>query len=96
MSFRNRVYQDPTTVIPAFAGMTVNMTTRPNEPATDILQGRNAVLNLDLRWELGRLGRYVPEIGRYIATLADKRARANQAEARSREIEATLRQLRNR
>ena len=73
------------------------------------LQGRSDVLHLDLRWEQGELGLYVPETGRHIATFTGEQARANReqaarllaearadrAEARIRELEAALRQLRN-
>lgn len=80
------------------------------ELATDILQGRNEVLNLNLRWEQGYLGLYVPATGRHIATFAGERAARLRAEAeareerlarrqalaRIRELEDALRQLRNR
>ena len=49
--------------------------------AADVLQGRSEVLRLDLRWEQGELGLYVPETGLHIATFTGERARANQAEA---------------
>ena len=76
----------------------------------DVLQGRSEVLHLDLRWEQGDLGLYVPETGLHIATFTGERARANReqaradqeqaradrAEARIRQLEATIRQLRNR
>ena len=63
--------------------------------AEDVLQGHSAVLNLDLRWERGQLGLYIPTTGRHIATLAGERARADRAEARVRELEAMLRQSHN-
>ena len=80
------------------------------ELAPNILQGRSAVLNLNLRWEQGYLGLYVPATGRHIATFDGERARADraeaeareerlarlQAQARIRELEDALRQLRNR
>ena len=80
------------------------------ELATDILQGHSAVLNLNLRWEQGQQGLYIPASGRHIATFAGERAariRAEaeareerlarlQAQARIRELEDALRQLRNR
>ena len=47
----------------------------------DVLQGRSEVLHLDLRWEQGDLGLYVPETGLHIATFVGERARADQAEA---------------
>ena len=49
--------------------------------AADVLQGRSEVLHLDLRWEQGELGLYVPETGLHIATFTGERARADQAEA---------------
>ena len=49
--------------------------------AADVLQGRSEVLHLDLRWEQGDLGLYVPETGLHIATFVGERARADQAEA---------------
>ena len=51
------------------------------ELATDTLQGRSEVLNLNLRWEQGHLGLYVPATGRHIATLAGERAARIRAEA---------------
>ena len=69
--------------------------------AEDVLQGHSEVLHLDLRWEQGDLGLYVPETGLHIATFAGERARADReqaarlrAEARIRQLEATIRQLR--
>ena len=76
--------------------------------AAGTLQGRSEVLNLNLRWEQGHLGLYVPATGRHIATLAGERAARIRAEAeaheerlarlqaRIRELEDALRQLRNR
>ena len=80
------------------------------ELTTDTLQGRSEVLNLNLRWEQGHLGLYVPATRRHIATFAGERAariRAKaeahaersarlQAQARIRELEDAFRQLRNR
>ena len=80
------------------------------EPAADILQGRSAVLNLNLRREQGHLGLYVPATERHIATFAGEQAARLRAEAeareerlarlqalaRIRELEDALRQLRNR
>ena len=82
------------------------------ELAADTLQGRNEVLNLNLRWEQGYLDLYVPATGRHIATFAGERARADvdraesealeerlawmQALARIHELKEALRQLRNR
>ena len=45
------------------------------------LQGHSGVLNLDLRWEQGRLGWYDPATGRHIPTFGDERERADRAEA---------------
>ena len=45
------------------------------------LQGHSGVLNLDLRWDQGRLGWYDPATGRHIPTFDDERARADRAEA---------------
>ena len=73
-----------------------------------VLQGYSRVLNLNLRWEEGRLVWHDPATGRPIATLEDERqgriqaeARADteresriQAEARNRELEEELRRLR--
>ena len=42
----------------------------------DVLQGRSAVLQLDLRWEHGQLKWHDPETGRHIATYDDQVARA--------------------
>ena len=47
----------------------------------ETLQGHSEVLHLDLRWEQGDLGLYVPETGLHIATFTGERARADQAEA---------------
>ena len=49
--------------------------------AEDVLQGHSAVLNLDLRWEQGQLGLYIPATGRHIATLVSALDRADRAEA---------------
>ena len=56
--------------------------------AEDILQGHSAVLNLNLRWERGQLGWYIPETGRHITTLTDERAGRIMAEARAENAEA--------
>ena len=48
----------------------------------DILQGRSAVLHLDLRWEHGQLRWHDPDTGRHIATYDDQVARAERAEGR--------------
>ena len=61
--------------------------------AEDVLQGRSAVLNLDLRWEQGQLGLYIPATGRHIATLVSALDRADRAEARADRAEARIRQL---
>ena len=72
------------------------------------MPGRSEVLNLDLRWEQGHPGLYVPATGRHIATFAGERAARIRAEAaaheerlarmqaldRIRELEDALRQMR--
>ncbi len=65
-----------------------------------VLQGYSRVLNLNLRWEEGRLAWHDPATGRPIATLEDEwreRLREQegrvQAEARNRELEEELRRL---
>ena len=55
------------------------------------LQGYSAALNLNLRWEQGRLGWYDPATGLHIATFESERVRADAAEARVRELEEQLR-----
>ena len=57
-----------------------------------ILQGHSTVLNLNLRWDHGRLGWYDPETDRHIPTYEDQRQRADAAEARIRELEERLQQ----
>ena len=66
-----------------------------------VLQGHSAVLNLNWRWEDGRLGCHDPATGRHIATFEDERARADReresrldAEARIRELEEENQRLR--
>ena len=66
-----------------------------------VLQGHSAVLNLNWRWEQGRLACHDPATGRHIATFEDERARADReqearldAEARVRELEDENRRLR--
>ena len=61
------------------------------------LQGYSQVLNLNWRWEAGRLGCYYPAIDRHIATFHSERTRAESeraarlaAEARIRELEQQL------
>ena len=65
------------------------------------LEGYIAVLDLNIRWEDGRLGWYDPATGLHIPTFDSERARAESeraraynAEARVRELEAELRRLR--
>ena len=55
------------------------------------LQGHSEVLNVDWRWEDGRLGCHDPATGLHIATFESERLRADSAEARVRELEARLR-----
>ena len=73
-----------------------------------VLQGYSLALNLNLRWEEGRLAWHDPATGRPIVSLEDERqarlreredrvqaeARAETAEARNRELEEELRRLR--
>lgn len=66
-----------------------------------VLQGHSAVLNLNWRWEQGRLACHDPATGRHIATFEDERARADaeregrlDAEARIRELEEENQRLR--
>ena len=62
-----------------------------------ILQGYSSALDLNLRWENGRLGWYDPTTGRHILRFDDEQERADAehaarvaAEARIRELEAEL------
>ena len=49
----------------------------PIEPLPDgVLRGYSPVLDLYLRWELGRLQWHDPATGRHIVTMADERSRA--------------------
>ena len=62
----------------------------------DVLQGRSAVLNLDLRWEHGQLKWHDPETGRHIATYDDQvaraeRERAGRVAAEARAVQAEVR-----
>ena len=73
-----------------------------------VLQGYSEVLNLNLRWNQGRLEWYDPDTGLHIATLEDERSaraqaearavnaetRAESAETRVRELEEEIRRLR--
>ena len=59
--------------------------------AEDILQGHSAALNLNLRWEQGQLGLYIPATGRHIATFAGERARADREQAARSKAEAQAR-----
>ena len=66
-----------------------------------VLQGRSAMLNLNWRWENGRLTCHDPATGQHIATFDDERearigaeARATYAEARVRELEEENQRLR--
>ena len=54
----------------------------------ETLQGRSEVLRLDLRWEQGDLGLYVPETGLHIATFTGERAARIRAEARADQSDA--------
>ncbi len=66
-----------------------------DELASDVLQGYSVVLNLNLRWENGRLAWHDPATGHHIATFESERGRADAAETRVRELEAENRRLRN-
>ena len=59
------------------------------------LEGYSAALNLNLRWENGRLGWHDPAMGEHIATFDTERAGRLQAEARVRELEEEIHRLRN-
>ena len=56
--------------------------------AGDILQGRSAVLGLNIRWHDGRLEWYDPGTGRHIATFDDERARADDERTRANDERA--------
>ncbi len=49
--------------------------------ASGVLQGHSEILNVDWRWEDGRLGCHDPATGLHIATFEAERARADSAEA---------------
>ena len=63
------------------------------ELSEGILEGYIAVLDLNIRWEDGRLGWYDPATGLHIPTFDGERARANNAEARAEDAEARVREL---
>ena len=54
-----------------------------DELASDVLQGYSEALDLNLRWERGRLGLYNPATGLHIATFTSERLRADQERARA-------------
>ena len=54
----------------------------------DVLQGRSAVLHLDLRWEHGRLHWHDPATGVHITTYDDQEARAERNRALADEANA--------
>ena len=61
------------------------------ELAGGVLQGYSAVLNLNWRWEDGRLGCHDPATGQHIATFDSERERADsEREARIQEREARI------
>ena len=66
------------------------------EIAAEILQGHSAVLDIDFRWERGRLGLYIPASGRHIATIAGERARADREQAARIRAETQAEAERNR
>ena len=70
------------------------------ELSEGVLEGYIEVLNLNIRWEHGRLGWYDPTTGLHIPTFdsererADgERERANNAEVRAKDAEARVREL---
>ncbi len=63
------------------------------ELAGGVLQGYSRVLNLNLRWEAGRLVWHDPATGQPISTLEDERRERVQAEARADASEARVREL---
>lgn len=70
-----------------------------DELADGVLQGHSTVLDLNLRWENGRLRWYDPATGQHIPTFESERARADaereariRAETRVSELEEQLRQ----
>ena len=58
--------------------------------AAEIWQGHSEALNVDWRWDHGRLGCHDPATGLHIATFDSERARADAAEARIRELKQRL------
>ncbi len=60
------------------------------------LEGYCEALDLNLRWQSGRLGWHDPINGRHIATFEDERARAESAELRADTAEARIRELEER
>ena len=60
----------------------------------DVLQGHSATLNLNLRWEQGKLAWYDPATGQHIPTFESERARADQARAARLAAEAEFRAIR--
>ncbi|MCY4652008.1 MAG: Uma2 family endonuclease [Dehalococcoidia bacterium] len=54
---------------------------------------RSPVLNLDLRWEDGRLRFYDPETGRWLRNMEETDARAEAAEARAKDAEAKMAEM---
>ena len=63
-----------------------------SELAEGVLEGYSAALNLNLRWEQGRLGWHDPATGQHIPTYEHERAARIAAEARVRELEQQLQQ----
>ena len=62
-----------------------------DELADGVLQGYSAALDLNLRWEDGRLGWHDTTTGQHIATFESEREARITAEARIQELEARLR-----
>ena len=63
-----------------------------DELVDGVLQGYSAALDLNLRWEDGRLGWHDTTTGQHIATFESEREARITAEARIQELEARLRQ----
>ena len=67
---------------------------RIDELDDDVLQGHSAALNLNIRWEQGKLAWHDPATGEHIPTFESERARADQARAARLAAEAEFRAIR--
>ena len=65
-----------------------------DELDNEVLQGHSAALNLNLRWEQGKLAWHDPATGEHIPTFESERARADQARAAHLTAEAEFRAIR--